>query len=146
MEGHQDDWRWTIYPMRRHWGTKACSPWRRDGCGGPNSSPQCLGGCQKGDGDRFFPAGCGWKWEAKEDIWNKSGSDSTQAFLPWEQSGSGAGYPEGLCHLHPWRFWRPSWKKPWATLSDLRVDPALSRTFQGPFQPELSSDSLIQLY
>lgn len=39
----------------------------------------------------------------------------------WGQPGSRTDCPGRLCCLHPGRFLRPGWVKPWVTWSDLRL-------------------------
>lgn len=50
----------------------------------------------------------------------------------WQQSGSRAGCLKELCRqcprVHPWVFSIHKWIKPWATWSDLRAGPSLSRS------------------
>lgn len=48
----------------------------------------------------------------------------------WRWSSNGPACPERLCHLCPWRFWRPSWVEPRATTPHLRADPALGRRLE----------------
>lgn len=45
----------------------------------------------------------------------------------WGQPGSGPGCSKRMCHPPVWRFSKPNWTKPWATRSELRAGPALSR-------------------
>lgn len=50
-----------------------------------------------------------------------------EEFSCGDDSQAGADSLWRLCSLHPWRFKRPGWMKPWGTWSDLVMHPSLSR-------------------
>lgn len=115
--GAQVLWGWAVQPC-----------WRGTQLGGPNSyllvptrrlwKRQSQPLCSTAHKD-------GWQHQIKTN-W---GSDQIlgKTFSPWGQSTSGAGCPEVLCDLHPWRFPRADWTKPWATQSEVSVSCAFSR-------------------
>lgn len=69
------------------------------------------------------------KWDTNVHKWNKRVSDWIQgkAFPPWGQSDSGAGCPERLHSLPPWRFSKPSWGNTWAAWSDPIAHPCFEQ-------------------
>lgn len=95
----------------------------------------------------------GWKQELQgcsdaRTVLNTPWGSSTQRtpalgwvmLADWGQSSCATGCQVRLCHLHPQRFSRPNWFKPWATWSDPRADQLWAGGWTGaswgPLQPE----------
>lgn len=90
----------------REWGLFSLSEFRR-GFGDTQQQPYIT--CKKvtkhmtpGSSQRYTVK----RRETTDVAWNKMGSDCTQGttFLPVGQSNHGAGCPDRLCSLQPWRF------------------------------------------
>lgn len=134
----------SLCPLRTGWRTWACSVWRRDGCRGTLQQPLIPTEWLSKRDRQVLHGEAWWEDEMMGINWNKRSSDWIWGKI-FSHSSSGTGCPETLYHLHPWRFSRPQWIKPWATWSELIAYPALSRglDYSPPELPSRLSESVI---
>lgn len=59
--------------------------------------------------------------------WNNTFTSHIHMKAAARKSPSSSGKGWDTNSLHPWRFLRPAWSKPWLTWSDLVADPGLGR-------------------
>ena len=105
---------WSISPMRKGWGSWACSAWRREGWGGTLEMPLniCRVGVRRMEPDSFQwcpvtgQGAMGTNWSTGSSVWTWGRTSSL-----WRWRSPGTGCPEGLWILLLWRYSRLAWTK-----------------------------------
>ena len=134
---------WSICPVRKAWGSWACSAWRREGCEGTFEMPLniCRVGVRRTGPDSFQwcpvtgQGATGTNWSRGSSSWTGGRTSSL-----WGWRSPGPGCPEGLWSLLLWRYSSPAWPRCCAACSGW---PYLGRVGLGDPQRALPSPAML---
>lgn len=120
-EGHQDDQGWKTCPVRRGWGTRACSACRRQLWGEPNSYPPVLTGMEMEKGSAVHSMVRDSRQKSKQE---RLGLDIRRNNFPIKTSRQWCGLLREAVKAPSLEVFSTNWIKHWAGWSDLTADTA----------------------